>query len=419
MARVNRRLLPFLFLLYIVCFIDRTNVSFAALQMNRDLGFSDAVYGLGAGVFFLGYALFEVPSNLVLARVGARRWIGRIAITWGVLAVGMMFVRSSTSFLVMRFLLGVAEAGYFPGIIYYLSLWFPERHLARATSRLMIGIPLASAIGGPVGGLLLGLDGKFGLAGWQWLFLVEGVPAVILGVIALGFLTDRVADAQWLPEAERDWLRDTLEREVAAAKARVHTRLSEVFRSSKVGLLTLIYFLFAIILYGLTLFLPLMIRDDLKLGNTGVGLVIGLLGLCGAASMLLNSLHSDKTGERAVHSAVPIAISAAAVAVAAILGAGPVAIVLLAVALVALNAMAPTFWCLPRGVLQGTAAAGGIALINAVGNLGGFAGPNVLGFIKNATGSYSVALGILAAGGFVAAGLLLRFRNRSATPLVE
>jgi len=277
----------------------------------------------------------------------------------------------------------------------------------------MIGIPLASAIGGPVGGLLLGLDGTLGLAGWQWLFLLEGVPAVILGVIALRYLTDRVSEATWLPEQERAWLRDTLETERLAAQRRAHTRLSEIFRSGKVGLLTLIYFLFAVILYGLTLWLPLMIRDDLGLGNVGVGLVIGLLGVCGAAAMLLNSRHSDRTGERALHSAVPIAISATAVAIGAIIGAGPVTIVTLGAAIVALNAMGPTFWCLPRTVLQGTAAAGGIALINAVGNLGGFAGPNVLGVIKQATGTYSVALFILAAGGFVAAGLLLRFRGTS------
>ena len=415
MARVNRRLLPFLFLLYVVCFIDRTNVSFAALQMNRDVGFSDAVYGLGAGVFFLGYALFEVPSNLVLARVGARRWIGRIAITWGILAVGMLFVRSSTSFLVMRFLLGVAEAGYFPGIIYYLSLWFPERHLARATSRLMVGIPLASAIGGPVGGLLLGLDGKLGLAGWQWLFLVEGLPAVVLGVIALRYLTDRVDDAPWLPAEGRSWLRATLDAEKLMAQDRAHTRLREVFSSGKVGLLILTYFLFCVILYGLTLWLPLMIRDQLGLENVAVGLVIGLLGLCGAASMLLNSLHSDKTGERVLHTAIPAAISAGMVAIAAVLGTGLVPIVALMVAVIALNGMGPTFWCLPRAILQGTAAAGGIALINAIGNLGGFAGPNVLGVIKESTGSYSVALLILAAGGFIAAGLLLRLRSVMAT----
>lgn len=412
MAAVTRRLLPFLFLLYVVCFIDRTNVSFAALQMNRDIGLSDAVYGLGAGVFFLGYALFEVPSNLVLARVGARRWIGRIAVTWGVLAVGMLFVRGGTSFLVMRFLLGVAEAGYFPGIIYYLSIWFPERYLARATSRLMIGIPLASAIGGPVGGLLLGLDGKLGLAGWQWLFLVEGLPAVILGIIAFRYLTDTVHKATWLPESGREWLRTTLEGERMAAVGRAHTRLGEVFSSGKVGLLILTYFLFCVILYGITLWLPLMIRDQLGFTNVGVGLSIGLLGLCGATSMLLNSRHSDRKCERVLHTAIPAALAAAAVGVAALMGTGMVTIVALAVALVSLNAMGPTFWCLPRAMLQGTAAAGGIALINAVGNLGGFAGPNVLGLIKNATGSYSVALFILSAGGFLAAGLLLRLRAK-------
>ncbi len=415
MRRVGRRLLPFLFLLYVVCFIDRTNVSFAALQMNRDLGLGAAVYGLGAGVFFLGYALFEVPSNLILARVGARRWIGRIAVTWGLLAMGMMFVQGPRSFYAMRFLLGVAEAGYFPGIIYYLGQWFPAQHLGRATSKLMIGIPLASAIGGPLSGVLLGLDGLWGLAGWQWLFLVEGVPAVILGVIAFRYLTDGVENATWLQARERAWLEQRLALERDGLAPRAHTRLGEVFRSRQVALLTVTYFCFAVTLYGLTLWLPLMVRDKLGLGNASVGLVIGLIGLGGAIAMVLNSAHSDRTGERARHTAIPALLAGVAVGTAALLGEGVAAIVCLAASMMLLNAMGPTFWTLPRLIMQGTAAAGGIALINAVGNLGGFVGPSALGAIRERTGSYSPALGLLALGCMVAAFVLLRVGRPTAS----
>ncbi len=411
MRKVGWRLLPFLFLLYVVCFIDRTNVSFAALQMNRDLGFSNAVYGLGAGIFFLGYALFEVPSNLILARVGARRWIGRIAITWGFLAVGMLFVKSAFSFYVMRFLLGVAEAGYFPGIIYYLSLWFPEKHLARATSRLMIGIPLASAIGGPLSGVLLDLDGLWGLAGWQWLFLVEGIPAVILGIVAIRYLTDQVEDAHWLEAGERGWLRGQLDAEREALAGKTHTELKEIFTSPRVLTLTLTYLCFATALYGFTLWLPLIIRETLGVSNTNVGLIVGLVGLCGAAAMLLNSIHSDRTGERVKHTTIPVLVSACVVAFAAWLLPSGASIVALGAGIVALNAMGPTFWTLPRAALQGTAAAGGIALINATGNLGGFLGPSALGRVRDATGGFTLALLILAVG-CAGAGIVLTVAER-------
>jgi ACS family tartrate transporter-like MFS transporter len=267
-------------------------------------------------------------------------------------------------------------------VIYYLSLWFPGSYLARATSRLMIGIPLASAVGGPLSGLLLGLDGKLGLAGWQWLFLLQGMPAVILGFVAIRFLTDSVREARWLGEAEREWLRGRLEEEARALAGQAHRTLREVWKSPRVATLTLAYFLFAVSLYGLTLWLPIMVRDAFQVSDVGVGLIIGLLGLGGAAAMLINSRHSDRTQERVLHSAVPVVVSGIAVASAAAMGSGPGAILALMVGVMALNAMGPTFWCLPRMALQGTAAAGGIALINAVGNLGGFAGPSVLGAIR-------------------------------------
>lgn len=413
MRKVGWRLLPFLFLLYVVCFVDRTNVSFAALQMNRDLGFSNSVYGLGAGIFFLGYALFEIPSNLILAKVGARRWIGRIAITWGILAVGMMFVTTPRQFYTMRFLFGVAEAGYFPGIIYYLGTWFPERYLARATSRLMIGIPLASAIGGPLSGLLLNLDGLWGLAGWQWLFLVEGLPAIILGIATVFYLTDKVEEAHWLEREEQAWLRGRLTDEQRALEGKAHTRFAEIFTSRHVLILTLTYLCFATALYGFTLWLPLIIRETLGSSNTNVGLLVGFVGLWGAVAMLVNSIHSDRTGERVRHTTIPVLISACAVGLAAWLIPNPWAILAIGVGIVALNAMGPTFWTLPRAVLQGTAAAGGIALINATGNLGGFIGPSALGKVRDVTGGFSIGLLILAVACGLAGAVLLLAGRRS------
>ncbi len=405
MRRVSRRLLPFLFLLYVVCYIDRTNVSFAALQMNRDLGFSAAAYGLGAGIFFLGYALFEVPSNLILMRVGARRWIGRIALTWGVLASAMMFIRTTESFYVMRFLVGVAEAGYFPGIIYYLSLWFPEQHRARAMARFAIGIPLASVLGGPISGALLGLDGRLGLAGWQWLFLLEGIPAVILGIIALRFLTDRPEEAHWLPATEREWLQRRLSAEASAHHG--SSTLRAAFTNRTFWWLCLPYFVFGICSYALTLWLPLMVKDAVQVTNVGTGFVVSLVGLATAAGMLLNGAHSDKRSERVIHAAAPLVLAAAGFAAAALMREPKLAVVGLALAFVGVHSFMPAFWCLPSALLRGTAAAGGIALINALGNLGGFVGPNLVGVVKNLTGSFSESLLALTGVALLGAGLTL------------
>lgn len=403
MRRVGRRLLPFLFLLYVVCYIDRTNVSFAALQMNRDLGFSAAAYGLGAGIFFLGYALFEVPSNLILMRVGARRWIGRIAITWGILASAMMFIRNTETFYLMRFLVGVAEAGYFPGIIYYLSQWFPERHRARATARFAIGIPLASVLGGPLSGWLLGLDGRLGLAGWQWLFLLEGIPAVLLGVVAIRWLTDKTEDAQWLTAAERDWLSRRLSAEASAHRG--GATLRQAFTSATFWWLCAPYFVFGICSYALTLWLPIMVKDAIPVSNLGAGLVVGLVGVATAIGMLVSGSLSDRRKERVRHAAAPLVLAAAGFAGAGVLEQPALAVGGLAVAFVGVHSFMPPFWCLPSALLRGTAAAGGIALINALGNLGGFVGPNLLGIVKSVTGSFSG--GLLALTGVALLGSLL------------
>jgi ACS family tartrate transporter-like MFS transporter len=412
MSRVSRRLIPLLFCLYIVCFIDRTNVSVAALQMNRDLAFSAAVYGLGAGIFFLGYALFEVPSNLILARVGARRWIGRIAITWGLLAVGMMFVRTAGSFYTMRFLLGVAEAGYFPGIVYYLSHWYPERRRARAISRFAIGVPLAGGIGGPLGATLLGLDGSQGLAGWQWLFLIEGIPAVLLGLVALRYLTDQPDDARWLTDAERAWLAGRLAAEREASAALGHATFRQALQSPTLWWLTAPYVLFAVANLALILWLPLLLKAQLAITDREIGWILGLIGVAGAGAMLLIGASSDRRGDRIGHAAGALAVAAVGCVVAALAPQPLVAVAGIAVAVVSSTAFLPVFWCIPSTILRGTAAAGGIALVNAIGNAGGFLGPNLLGQVKDATGSFSSGFLVLAGLTLLGAALMLRLRRR-------
>lgn len=413
MRRVTRRLLPFLFLLYVVCYVDRTNVSFAALQMNRDLGFSAAAYGLGASIFFLGYALFEVPSNLILVRVGARRWIGRIAISWGVLASAMMLVRNTESFYAMRFLVGVAEAGYFPGIIFYLSQWFPARYRAQAMAKFAIGIPLASVLGGPISGALLGLDGWLGLAGWQWLFLIEGIPAVLLGIIALRFLTDRPEHAAWLSANERAWLIERLKSEEGARSG--HASLRDALSNPILWWLCVPYFVFGISSYALTLWLPLMVKDALAVSNQGAGVIVSLVGMATAAGMLINGAHSDRKGERVAHAAAPLVLGAVGFALAGVLRNPALAVVGLAVAFVGVHSFMPAFWCLPSLVLTGSAAAAGIALINALGNLGGFVGPNLVGVVKDLTGSFTGAMLVLS--GVALSGALLTLTLRKARAL--
>ena len=409
--RITWRLIPLLFVLYVVAFLDRTNVALAALQMNRDLGLSAAAYGFGAGIFFIGYALFEVPSNMILARVGARRWIARIAVTWGLLASAMLFARGPLSFYALRFLLGIAEAGFFPGVVYYLGLWFPAQHRARATARFMIGIPLSGLVGGPVGGALLALDGRLGLAGWQWLFLLEGVPAVLLGAVTLRWLTDRPADAAWLTDAQRAWLAGRLAAEQGAPGAAAHTPLRTTLTSGTVWWLATLYLMGLLGGYTLTLWAPIMIRELLPMSDLRVSLVIGLLGLCGVVGMLANGALSDRRGERIVHATVPLVASALGFLLAATTRQPLLALAGLAIAATGVNAFLPVFWCLPSVFLRGLGAAAGIALINSVGNVGGFIGPAALGRVRTATGGFSAGLLVLAAMALGAAVLMLALRT--------
>lgn len=396
LSKVTRRLMPFLFLLYIVAWLDRVNVGFAALQMNRDLELSPAVYGLGAGLFFVGYALFEVPSNLVLARVGARRWIARIMITWGLISASMMFVRDPASFYTLRFLLGVAEAGFFPGIIYYLSNWYPAPQRARAVSWFMVAIPLTIVIGGPLAGFLLDMNGLLGLRGWQWLFLLEGLPAVILGGVVFFYLTDRPEHAHWLEPAERACLSNAISAEQARAQERHGIGLGRAFLHPIVWILGLINFAFQAGSYGLALWIPQIIKGLAGFSDLQVGLISAIPYFAAALGMVAIGAHSDRTGERFTHIAIPLLIGGIGfVASAYLLSPIPGIIALTVAAVGDLGGRGP-FWALPGRFLAGSASAGGIALINTIGALGGFVGPSLVGFVKGATGSFKGGLMLLA-----------------------
>ncbi len=397
LGKVGRRLLPFLLLLYVVAWLDRVNIGFAALQMNRDLGLSAAVYGFGAGVFFIGYALFEVPSNLLLARVGARLWIARIMITWGLLSIAMMYVRGPTSFYVVRFLLGVAEAGFLPGIIYYLGHWYPAAERARAMAWFMLAIPLSTVVGGPVAGLILELNGWHGLTGWQWLFLLEGVPAVLLGFVVLGYLTDAPERATWLTSAERSWLATRLGAEQRAAHARHGVGLREALVHPTVWLLGLILFCCQSGSYGLTLWIPQIVQRLSGLGTFEVSMISALPYVAASIGMVLIGASSDRSGERFKHIAIPTALAAAGfVASAYFVSPLPGMLALTVAAVGDLSTRGP-FWTLPTRFLTGSAAAGGIALINTLASLGGFVGPYAVGVARQITGGFAGGLVVLAA----------------------
>ena len=420
LAKVTRRLLPFLFLLYVVCFLDRVNIGFAALQMNHDLGFSPAVYGFGAGVFFLGYVLFEVPSNLILARMGARVWIARIMITWGLVAAAMMFVRGPLSLYGLRFLLGVAEAGFFPGIIYYLSGWFPAAERARAVARFMIAIPRSGVLGGPLSGALLGLDGRLGLAGWQWLFLLEGLPAVLLGFVVLRYLTDRPEEAVWLTPAERAWLGAHLSREREQCERTHGLSVLQALANGTVwqlGLLTFLCTGFGQQVLGL--WLPQIVRGLSGFSDFMVGVVSAVPNLVAAVAMVLVGAHSDRSGERLVHIAAAAGAASFGFLASAYLHSPVLAVLALSLAAAGLLSSHGPFWALPSTFLSGRAAAGGIALICSVANLSGFVGPYVIGLLKGASGSFHSGLLLLGLVALAGAGLALGLRRAPVLTTVQ
>ncbi|OHZ33788.1 MFS transporter [Allorhizobium ampelinum] len=390
LRKITWRIVPFIMVLYLIAFIDRVNIGFASLTMNQDLGFSSTVFGFGAGIFFLGYFLFEVPSNLILNKVGARIWIARVMITWGIVSGCMALVQGSTSFYILRFLLGVAEAGFFPGIILYLSYWFPARRRAAVTAMFMAAAPLATAIGSPISGALLEMHGLWGLAGWQWMFIIEAIPAVILGVVVLFYLTDRPEKANWLTDEERNWLVKTMEQEQAGKPKASHSiwaGLADV----RVLALSLVYFGTSAGLYTLGIWAPQIIKG-FGLASFHVGLINAIPAIFAVVGMILWARHSDKTGERTWHVVGACLLAAAGLAFAT--GAMTVLTVLVALTLVniGISASKPPLWSMPTLFLSGPAAAAGIATINSIGNLGGFVGPSMIGWIKDTTGSFAGGL---------------------------
>lgn len=404
LSRLMWRLIPFLFLLYIVAYLDRINVGFAALQMQEQLKFSDRVYGLGAGMFFAGYFLFQVPSNLVLHRVGARRWIAMLMIVWGVISSSMAAVSTPKGFYALRFLLGSAEAGFFPGMILYLKSWFPEAARARAVALFMTAGPISGVVGGPISGALLGFHLRGGLSGWQWLFLIEGLPAVILGAVVYLHLADRPSEAVWLSEEQRSWLVATLDREKAPPSAGnggdpLIVFFNAVLFNANIWLLVFIYFGLNTCSYGISLWLPTLIHSWSSASNFFIGMVSAIPYLTAAAAMVLVGQHSDRTGERRWHVAMAAFTGAVALFFAAYASSLAAVVAAISIAMLSVSSMVGPFWALPTKFLQGTAAAVGIALINSIGNLGGFFGPYVIGSVRTSTGSFR--------GGFLIAGATL------------
>jgi len=410
-GRVTRRLVAFAFICYVVAYVDRVNIGFAASALQRDLGLSDTAYGIGGGLFFLGYCLFEIPSNLILERVGARRWIARIMLGWGLVSMAMMFVTSTATFYAARVLLGIAEAGFFPGMVLYLTYWIPASERARTGALFMMAAPIAIIVGAPVSESLLALDGRLGLAGWQWLFLVEGFPAVVLGLIALRVLTDRPEQATWLPAREREWLARTMAEERAARAASHRATVFEGFRSPKVWLLASVYFLNTTVTYGVFLWLPKILRDLSGQGGWRLSVMTAIPFVAALTGMILIGRHSDRTGERKRHVAA-CALTAATGLVLASFFTNNLWLLVLSFTLsqIGQRSVMSVFWSIPPMVLGGTAAAAGIALINAVGNLGGFFGPTIMGWLRDVTGGYGGGFLVLAAGLVVAAGLVLSLR---------
>lgn len=415
MKRLNLKLIPFLMLLYMVAYIDKSNISVAALQMNAELGLSARMYGIGVGLFFLTYILLEVPSSLILSRVGARRWIARIMITWGIVAAGMSLIQSANQLYAMRLLLGAAEAGFTPGIIYYLSQWYPRSDRAKAMSFFYIGAALASVIGLPLSGAFLHLDGFFGVSGWRWLFLLEGLPAVILGFVVLRYLPDEPASTHWLEPAQKQWLSRTIAAEQASSPVSPHVGWRQAFKRRQVWLLSAFWLLQAFGTIGVTLFLPLIVKSVSGQASFTVSALSALPFLFACIFMYCNGAHSDKHVERAWHLGLPLMLAGVLLALAVISGHPQLAYGLLVIA-VGLNwAATPVFWATTTEYLSGAAAAASIALINSIANIAGLGLPPVMGWIKDSTGSYDGAL-FLVAGALVVGGLLGVYLARAPRP---
>ena len=410
LKRVTIRLVPFLIVCYFIAYLDRVNVGFAALNMNRDLGLSQTAYGLGAGIFFFTYFLFEVPSNLFLAKFGARKWIARIMLTWGILSGAMAFIQGEWSFYIVRCLLGAAEAGFFPGIIFYLTLWFPAAYRARILGYFMAAIPLSSVLGLPVSGALLGLDGAAGLHGWQWLFIIEAVPSIVLAAVVLFYLTDRPADATWLPAEGRTWLMRRIAAEEQVRTNAEHFSLGRALVNGRVLALSLVYFGVVASLYGLSFFLPQIVKQ-FGVSTQQNSFISAVPFVIGVVATLLWGRLSDQTGNRKGMAAIALFLTALGIGAAAALDDPFLKMAAFCVAAFGIFGTLAVFWTLPTSFLSGVAAAGGIAVINSIGNLAGFAGPYAMGAIKDATNSYQGGLFLLAGLAVIAMLIVLALRH--------
>lgn len=420
--RVTLRLIPFLFLCYIFAYIDRVNVGFAKLQMQQDLGISDAVYGAAAGIFFIGYFFFEVPCNMALQRIGARYWLGPIMIVWGFVSASTMFVKTAHQFYAVRFLLGIVESGFFPGVILYLTFWFTSRYRAKVVSTFMTAIALSGVVGGPISGWLLDhMSSVGGLRGWQWLYIAEAVPSLLAGLAALVFLQDGPHQAKWLSVEERSLLLQRLREDEAVKRSSApgHHSFSDAFRSPKVWLLCLVYFGIVMGNYGVQFWLPQIIKDTLTKDPWNIGLITMIPWGIGAVTMVVVGHHSDVTGERCWHVALSVLVGAGAFALSAVPGIGGVfGLVTLTLAIAGIVSASSNFWSLPTAYLTGTAASAGIAWINSVGNLAGYVSPFLVGKTRDVTHSMTLALLLLSLSALVSALITIAFfRQRPATSL--
>jgi len=394
-GKIAWRILPIVILAYIVNFLDRTNVSFAALTMNKDLGLTSTEFGVGAGMLFFSYCLFEVPSNVALYKVGTRLWLARIMVTWGIVSAATIFVVGPYSFYSLRFLLGMAEAGYFPGVAFYITLWFPKEYRAWIYAWFLLGIPASAVIGGPLSTALLELNGALGLAGWKWMFLVEALPAVLLGILMLILMVDEPRKAAWLTQQDKDYIARRL---AAEPKERERKHLWESLKDYRVALLALIQFSYTIGSYGVAIFLPLILKAQ-GFGNLGVGWLTALTNVAACVSMLVWARFIDRSGKSIFHLAVTCLVSGLGLILAVSTGSFIPAYIGLTLAVIGTNTARAVLWTIPTRFLTGLAAAGGLAMINSVGVFGGFVGPSIMGFMKDATGSYNG--GLLAMSGFL------------------
>lgn len=406
--KVDVRIVPFLFLCYILAYLDRVNLGFAKLQMMKDLAMSDAVFAGGAGIFFIGYFFFEVPSNVLLKKFGARRWIARIMISWGVISACMIFVRSERSFYAVRFLLGLAEAGFFPGVIFYLTLWYPSKLRSTRTAWFVAAIAVSGVVGNPMSGWIMdSFSGAMNLAGWQWLFLSEGIPSVLVGFLVIFYLDSGIAEAKWLTPEEKALLEQKLE---AEDSHKAEHKLIDAFRSGKVWVLCAIYFTLMIGLYGIAFWMPTIVKEFGVKGYLKVGLITAIPYGVSVIGMILLSNRSDKTGERRLHYVANVVAGAAGLVLSGVFASNPVlAIIFLSLGTLGVIGSMPLFWPLPSAFLAGTAAAAGIGIVNSVGNLGGYFGPNIPVWAKNFSADPSAALYIIAGILLMGAGLTYFF----------